>query len=222
MTIGPGSANRLKLAKITTSQNTSTTKNGSGIASSPWVNTSSRVRPMSVVSWMMRDFSEVCSGVGGLQPFDRIVEALGHFADDKGRSAALARGIFLPDARGRGRYDLPQHGSRRLRFRPVLGQHLVDHDGMGAELPDVGVLAVIGVFRRGDHQPDHERGQRRQEAGTKADGLLDPPSSSSAGKARFRRTPIAAPIRIETKEARNAAVELMASSLWQRLHVIPG
>ena len=34
-TIGPGSANRLKLAKITTNQNTSTIKNGSGIASSP-------------------------------------------------------------------------------------------------------------------------------------------------------------------------------------------
>jgi hypothetical protein len=33
MMIGRGSANRLKLAKITTSQNSSTMKNGSGIAS---------------------------------------------------------------------------------------------------------------------------------------------------------------------------------------------
>ena len=45
-TIGLGSANREKLAKMTTSQNTSTTKNGTGIASSAWLNTSSRVRPM--------------------------------------------------------------------------------------------------------------------------------------------------------------------------------
>ena len=39
MTIGVGSANRLKLAKITTSQNTSTMKNGTEIALSFCVKT---------------------------------------------------------------------------------------------------------------------------------------------------------------------------------------
>ena len=68
MTIAPGSANRLKLEKITTSQNTSTMKNGTGIASSLCVKTSSRVRPISVVIWMMRDFSEVCSSLAGFRP----------------------------------------------------------------------------------------------------------------------------------------------------------
>jgi hypothetical protein len=41
---------------------------------------------------------------------------------------------------------------------------------------------------------------------------LDPPSSRSARNDRFRIMPTPAPIRIDTKEARNAVVELMASS----------
>ena len=54
----------------------------------------------------------------------------------------------------------------------VFGQHLVDQHGVGAELPDIGVLVVVGVFRRGDHQADHQRGQGREKAGAEADGFL--------------------------------------------------
>src|SRR5258708_2011897 len=42
---------------------------------------------------------------------------------------------------------------------------------------------------------------------------FEPPSSISAGSDFFRIMPIAAPNRIETKEARKAVVELMASAL---------
>ena len=57
---------------------------------------------------------------------------------------------------------------------------------------------------------------------------FEPPSSTSAGRNRFRPMPMAAPIRIEVKEARNAAVELMVSSpchdagRWGRGYCIPG
>ena len=54
----------------------------------------------------------------------------------------------------------------------VFGQHLVDQHGIGAELPDIGVLGVVGVFRRGDHQADHQRGQGREKSGAEADGFL--------------------------------------------------
>src|SRR5262249_46298023 len=46
------SANRQKLPKITVSQNSSTMKNGIGIALSLWVKTRSRVRASSAVFWM--------------------------------------------------------------------------------------------------------------------------------------------------------------------------
>ena len=68
ITIGLGSANTLKLAKITTSQNVSTMKNGTGIALSLCVKTSIRVRPISVVAWTIRDFSEACSSLAGVRP----------------------------------------------------------------------------------------------------------------------------------------------------------
>ena len=163
----------------------------------------------------MRDFSEACSGVGGLQPFNRAVEAFGDLADDEGRSAAFARDVFLPDAGGRRRDDFPQQGARRLRFRSVLGQHLVDQHGVGAELPDIGVLAVIGVFRRGDHQADHERGERREEAGAEADGFLGSSLEQSAGK------PASGPCRWPRRSgSRRRKPETRRSNSWRHHSVM--
>jgi hypothetical protein len=42
---------------------------------------------------------------------------------------------------------------------------------------------------------------------------LEPPSSRSAGRVLFRTMPMTAPTKIAAKEARNATVELMVSSL---------
>ena len=110
--------------------------------------------------------------IGRLQALDRIVESLGGLAYDERRTAAFARDVLLPDSGGRGRDDLPQQGARRFRFRTVFGKHLVDQHGVGAELPYIGVLVVVGIFRRSDHQADHQRGQRREKAGAEADGFL--------------------------------------------------
>src|SRR4051812_34932348 len=41
---------------------------------------------------------------------------------------------------------------------------------------------------------------------------FEPPLSTSGGRNRFRVMPMAAPARMEKKETRNAAVELMVSS----------
>jgi hypothetical protein len=43
-------------------------KNGSGIALSLCVKTSIRVRPISVVAWTIRAFSEACSSLAGVSP----------------------------------------------------------------------------------------------------------------------------------------------------------
>ena len=172
MTIGLGSANRLKLAKITTSQNTSTIKNGSGIASSAW-REHEQPRPAHVGGDLDdAGFQRGLFRVGRLEVLDRVVEPFGGLADDKGRSAAFARDVLLPDAGGRRGDDFPQQGARRFRFRAVFGQHLVDQHRVGAELADIAVLVVVGVFRRSDHQADHERGKGREKAGAEADGFL--------------------------------------------------
>ena len=147
-------------------------KNGTGIALSLCVKTSSRVRPISVVAWTIRDFQRGLFVVGRLQAFNRVVEAICGPADDEGRSAACCLGILLPDAGGCRRDQFPQQRSRRFGFRPIFDEHLVDQHGIGAELPDVGVLGVVGVFRRSDHQADHQRGKGREKAGAEADGFL--------------------------------------------------
>ena len=127
------------------------------------------------------------------QRLDRVIELLGERVRRK--RGALRDRSFSRARSGRSRRERPAASvCERLRFRPILRQQLIGLDEIGGELPEVGVLGVVGGLRRRDHQADHHRRQRRQQAGAEPDDFLGlageakcgQPAACSASRARRR------------------------------------
>ena len=205
------------------------TKNGTGIALSP-LREHQQPRPAhaSVVISMMRDFSEVCSALAGFEAFDRIVEALG---------VAAASGTPMPPSSPRcspARFGAAADGmisrSRVPRglclAAPYLGasdRPSTRHWCRAARCWCSGHQRCSSPMRssgRSRVRPALQESPRRGGWFPSSRRRAGPPAMIVSGSCRS-----AAPIRIETKEARNTVVELMASSpgtLVAGRHFAPG